>query len=318
MAEMELPDYDSLPVDPTHPAGAAWGLWGPQDELGMLNLLTPERIARAARLVQSGKVFALNWELELPDPPLFHRQRLEHTITGGSGLLHDDIYRNFNTQSSTQWDGFSHYGNFQFHTFYNGVTSAHITGQPGTRNGIQAWARRGIAGRAVLLDYRRWALSQHIEYSPGESHVITASELEAVAQAEGVKWETGDILIMRTGWIEWYKTLDQTGRETYSHMPHHFAGMSQDESTLRFLWDHHFAAVVSDNPAFEVFPIPAEKRSVHETLLALWGMPIGEMFNLDDLAADCAENGRYDCFFTSAPLNKLGGVASPPNALAIK
>src|SRR5947209_4026061 len=108
MAETELPDYDSLPVDPTHPAGAAWGLWGPEDELGLLNLLTPERVANAARLVQSGKAFAMNWDLELPDPPLFNRQRLEHTITGAGRLIHDDVYHNFNTQSSTQWDGFSH------------------------------------------------------------------------------------------------------------------------------------------------------------------------------------------------------------------
>lgn len=318
MAEPELPDYDSLPVDPTHPAGASWGLWGPQDELGMLNLLTPERVANAARLIQTGKVFALNWELELPNPPLFNRLHIEHEITGGSGLLHDDIYRNFNTQSSTQWDSFSHYGNFEFHTFYNGVTSADITGKQGTRNGIQAWARRGIAGRAVLLDYRRWTLSQGITYSPGESHIIKASELEAVAKAQGVEFQTGDIFIMRTGWIEWYNTLNEAERKVAAQDPPHFAGVERSEATRRFLWDRHVAAVVSDNPAFEMFPIPREERAMHETLLALWGVPIGEMFNLDALAADCAEDGRYEFFFTSAPLNKLGGVASPPNALAIK
>jgi hypothetical protein len=57
---------------------------------------------------------------------------------------------------------------------------------------------------------------------------------------------------------------------------------------------------------------------MHETILGLWGMPIGEMFYLEALAADCAEDGVYEFFLTSAPLNKLGGVASPPNALAIK
>ena len=57
---------------------------------------------------------------------------------------------------------------------------------------------------------------------------------------------------------------------------------------------------------------------MHETILALWGLPIGEMFDLEALADDCARDGFYEFFFTSAPLNKLGGVASPPNALAIK
>jgi hypothetical protein len=57
---------------------------------------------------------------------------------------------------------------------------------------------------------------------------------------------------------------------------------------------------------------------MHGTIIGLWGMPIGEMFQLDALATACADDRRYEFFFTAAPLNKLGGVASPPNALAIR
>jgi hypothetical protein len=96
----------------------------------------------------------------------------------------------------------------------------------------------------------------------------------------------------------------------------------QSEESLRFLWDNHFAAAASDNPSFEAYPVASDadkpRESMHGTIIGLWGMPIGEMFQLDALAADCDADRRYEFFFTSAPLNKAGGVASPPNALAIK
>jgi hypothetical protein len=96
-------------------------------------------------------------------------------------------------------------------------------------------------------------------------------------------------------------------------------GLEQCEDSLRFLWNNHFAAIAGDSPVFEAYP-PAnqEEGLMHGTIIGLWGMPIGEMFQLDLLAEACALDQRYEFFFTSAPLNKLGGVASPPNALAIK
>jgi hypothetical protein len=95
--------------------------------------------------------------------------------------------------------------------------------------------------------------------------------------------------------------------------------LEQCEDSLRFLWDNHFAAIASDNLPFEAYP-PAdpEEGLMHGVIIGLWGMPIGEMFQLDALATSCAADRRYEFFFTAAPLNKLGGVASPPNALAIK
>ena len=67
----KLPNFDELPIKPGNPPNSAWGLWGDKDQIGTLNLLTPERVANAARLVRHGQVFPLSWELELPDPPLF-------------------------------------------------------------------------------------------------------------------------------------------------------------------------------------------------------------------------------------------------------
>ncbi len=313
-----LPRFDELPVTPGAPDHSAWGLWGPDDELGTLNLLTPERIAAAARLIQTGKCFALNWSLELPSPPLFGREALQHTIKQRRPLVNDDVYHNYNPQSSSQWDGLTHYGNMTAQRFYNGVTQAQITGGPDTRNGIQVWARRGIAGRGILLDYQRWAAAQGITYSPGERHEITVEALQAVAQAQGTQFLPGDILLVRSGWIAWYTSLSQPEREALAAPPHTAVGLAQGEATLRFLWDQHFAAVAGDALAFEAYPAHPQHGFMHETLLALWGMPIGELFDLEALAEDCAADGRYAGFFTSAPLNTLGGVASPPNALFIK
>lgn len=313
-----LPTFDELPIKPHYPPHSAWGLFGDDDQIGMLNLLTPERVAAAARLVQHGQVFALNWELELPHPPLFGRQVLQHTINRRRHNVHDDVYDNFNTQSSSQWDGLTHYGH-RTHGFYNGVTEAQVTGKEGTRNGIEHWARRGIAGRGVLLDFPRFAAQHGIAFAPGERYTITAAQLQAAAAWQGVRFQIGDILLLRTGWVGWYEQLNEEQRAALAQPGALIvAGLEQSDDSLRFLWDNHFAAIACDNPPFEAYPPDPETGMIHETIIGLWGMPIGEMFQLDALAEACAADQRYEFFFTSAPLNKLGGVASPPNALAIR
>lgn len=316
-----LPSFDELPLKSGYPPHSAWGLFGDEDQVGTLNLLTPERVAAASRLVRDGQVFALNWELELPDPPLFNRPALNHTIKRRRQNVFDDIYDNFNTQSSSQWDGLTHYGHREY-GFYNGVSEDQITGAAGTRNGIEHWARRGIAGRGVLIDFQRFVSAQGIAFNPGERYAISAEQLQAAADWQGLRFQTGDILLLRTGWIEWYDGLNgEQRRQIAQPGALQIAGLDQSEDSLRFLWDNHFAAIGSDNPDFEAYPPLKDGQPgemMHSTIIGLWGMPIGEMFKLDALAAACATDRRYEFFFTSAPLNKLGGVASPPNALAIK
>jgi kynurenine formamidase len=297
-------------------------VFGDDDQIGTLNLLTPERVAAAARLVSAGQVFPMNWELEKPNPPLFSRSTLSHTIHRRRRNVFDDIYDNFNTQSSSQWDGLRHFGNRQY-GFYNGVTEEQIADPANHRNGIHHWARRGIAGRGVLIDFQRFADKHDIAFTPGDGSGITAEQLQAAADWQGLSFQTGDILLLRTGWIEWYDGLNEAQRTQLAEPGAlRASGLAQREDSLRFLWDNHFAAVASDTPSFEAAPLPAPSgesgEALHDTIIGLWGMPIGEMFTLDALAEACAADHRYEFFFTSAPLNKLGGVASPPNALAIK
>ncbi len=318
-----LPAFDELPIKPDLPPHSAWGVFGDDDQVGTLNLLTPERAAAAARLARQGLVFPLNWEMELPDPPLFDRTALKHTINRRRRNVFDDVYDNFNTQSSSQWDGLRHNGHRQF-GFYNGLTGDQIADEANPRNGIHHWARRGVAGRGVLIDFPRFAAAQGISFTLGERYGITPEQMQAAAEWQGVGFNPGDILLLRTGWIEWYSALNKEQRSNLSQPGALRAcGLEQGEESLRFLWDNHFAAIASDNPSFEAYPSappvngqPGE--SMHGVIIGLWGMPIGELFQLDPLAGACAADGRYEFFFTSAPLNKLGGVASPPNALAIK
>jgi hypothetical protein len=114
---MRLPTYAELLDRTDAPPGTAWGVFGPDDELGTLNLLTPERALAAARLVQRGEVFALNWAIELPDPHPFRQPPRRNQL--GFGVGRDDWLDNFYLQGSSQWDSLRHIAHPR-HGFYNG------------------------------------------------------------------------------------------------------------------------------------------------------------------------------------------------------
>jgi kynurenine formamidase len=322
----DLPPYAELPVTEGAPKGSSWGVWGDGDVFGTLNLLTPEGVRGATASIRTGRVFALNLELELPDPPAFGRDAMVHEVTGADGNSSDDIIRVWNTQASSQWDGFRHVRS-PAHGAYSGI--------PEGEHGIHHWARRGLAGRAVLADVARWREAEGRPIEAGEREEITVDDLEATLAHQGSIVETGDVFLFRTGWTTWYRGLDAAARAAWVADGNPAAGLLAHEDTAAWLWDHHVAAVGSDGPALEAWPIrlmmgertsraaladPAHAAAMflHFSLLPLLGMPIGELFDLDALAADCATTGTWDSFFTSAPINLQNGVASPPNALCIR
>jgi len=315
-----LPSYADLPVKPGAPAGSAWGLFGDDDQLGCLNLLTPERVLASAKLVRKGAVFPLNLPIDQPDPPLFGRgaPRVEFV----TGEVHrDDYLDNFWPQASSQWDSLRHI----LHPrdgFYNGVTADHVV-PGGGKLGVENMARRGIAGRGVLLDVARHleAAGRSLDYTTAT--VITKDVLSECAQQQDVAIETGDILIIRTGWLGWYlneATAEQKKELAGEAMVHLRApGIGPDEEMAAYLWDLHIAAVAGDNPSLEAWPPRPETGGfLHFRLIPLLGLNIGELWYLEGLAADCAQDGVFEFMVTSAPLNVPGGVGSPPNALAIK
>lgn len=142
-------------------------------------------------------------------------------------------------------------------------------------------------------------------------------------------------MIIRTGYTEELLTTDPKAQAEMLK-GHASAGLVGNEDSARWIWNHHFAAVAGDAIGFETFP-PASggmhnigtpppfftsnttdlKAVLHQYLLAFFGMPVGELWDLKNLSIKCAELKRWTFFLTSSPLNIPGGIASPPNALAI-
>lgn len=128
----------------------------------------------------------------------------------------------------------------------------------------------------------------------------------------------GDILLVRTGFLKAYQALSPSERIDLATNPPAFLGLEPSEEMADFLHDSYFSAVVSDNPAVEAAPLPEEfEGSLHEYLIPLWGVPIGEMWDLERLSVLCEKRKGWKFLVTSAPFNVKGGVASWANAIAI-
>lgn len=114
-------------------------------------------------------------------------------------------------------------------------------------------------GRGVLLDYLSWAQSQGIQYSPVSRHCITVKELEAVAVDSGVEILQGDILLVRTGFVEWHNNASPSEQRKGTEQGGNWAGVEGSEECLQWFWDKHFAAVGGDAIVFEAWP-PTDER----------------------------------------------------------
>ncbi|KDR82139.1 hypothetical protein GALMADRAFT_222020 [Galerina marginata CBS 339.88] len=319
---MPLPTFDELPPFKNFP-GCAWGVWGPDDQLGTVNLLTEDVIQRAAtEEIKLGRTVSLNWPINFPEKPLFNRKtpEIKMIIKREGGMPRDDEIH-MNSQSGSQWDGMRHYGIVEHGVFYNNTDAksmpAGIIPLPNpsdidpslSRIGIQNWATHGICGRGVLLDLVGYHTKDEgkLPYDPWTTHAISVANLEAVAKHQNVEFRRGDILLLRVGFIQKYYAVTSSDRQALGARPETFAGIEQSEDMKRFLWNNHFAAIASDQPALE---------QLTRTVIRLWGMPLGEFFDLEKLSQTCAETGRYTFFFSSWPLHIIGGCASPPNAAA--
>jgi len=327
-------NYDDLLA--AQPAGASWGVFGAGDQLGTINRLTPERVAAAAQLIRTGRRFGLDYAMDAFEPyPTGTRRPLEHHVFSNNEFHRDDWVDSFYLQSSSQLDALRHIGH-PVHGFYGGLSPADNSADS-TALGIHSYAEAGIAGRGVLLDVPRYFEREGLDfdgspYATERTIPVDAAMLDEVAHSQGVEFRGGDLLLLRTGWAGHYlaKTPDERAATPWRVSP----GLAQKENVLRWLWEREIALVAADNLAVEADPVidsdfrtPGEtppERGVdhsgmlHRPLIALLGMAVGELWRLDDLAADCASDGVYEFFLTAKPLNLRGGVGSPPNALAIK
>ena len=323
------PRYDDLPrPDDGSGLPLAWGVWGPDDEVGTLNRITPATVAVAAAEIRDGRRFNLNLPLEEPFGVTHegsHRRRaapkptlVAEEIPGR--VTRDDKLDGFWLQGSTQWDGLSHFAD-PTHGFYNHAPLASITHGPASRNGIDKALAHGIAGRCVLADLARYFARIGRDWGPLGGRRCTAEELAACLTAQGVALRPGDILLVRTGWLAaFHAAPDAAARDALVRGKdggRDYSGLSGQEDMWRFLWDSGVAAVAADNVTVEVWPIFPWKPALHLAIARL-GLVIGEFFDFEALAEDSAATGRYTGFFTAAPLFLRGGIGSPGNALAIR
>jgi kynurenine formamidase len=325
-----LPSYDELQRRVDAPPGTTWGLFGETSDLGTLNLLTAERVLAAKELAREGRAISLDLGLsDIQIPPSHQRSGLDHVLFG-NGVCHRDDHLHLYTQAATHFDGFGHMRHHH-HGFYNGAPDESVVS--GERLGIDHIARRGIIGRAVLVDIPRFldAVGRpQLDHREGEPFGIDL--VEQVLEHQGVQRLPGDIILLRTGWLDHYfNTLSAEERRA---MPGRLRspGLIQAHETLAWLWDTRVSVIVSDNAGVECFPpvptspfnrdMPADAGIppglMHPTLIAIMGFVIGELWWLDELASDCALDGVYESLFVAKPLNLRGGVGSPANALAIK
>lgn len=162
--------------------------------------------------------------------------------------------------------------------FYGGTTKDEILNRGNDRIGIQHWAREGITGRGVLIDYASWAAKRGIEYLALSRHSIKLRDIIDIAQEEQISFERGDILLIRSGFTNEWNSMSLEAKQSYADWktPEH-AGVEATTEILEWIWNTGFSAVAGDAVSFEVFP-PTTDFMLHEYLIAGWGMPIGKSY----------------------------------------
>lgn len=312
----ERPAYTELPTLGDTGERCSWDYFGREDEFGCLNFITPDVVAAAAREVSTGQVVNLNLPLGEPQPQFWAtREAPQHRTLKRGRNVRDDYIDRLYTQGSTQWDGFRHIRYREF-GYYGGRNDEDLDLRG--ELGIASWAERGVIGRGVLLD-----VHASVEPAPDERFPIGPEVVEATLRAQETAVREGDILLIRTGWVDWYRGLpvkvrgELATRLNADRKSAALPGLDPGVEMAAWLWDHGIAAVAFDNPTAEALPFVPSEGWAHHRLLALLGLPLGELWSLKSLATACASNSRWTFMLTTAPMYIPGGVATPANAYAV-
>lgn len=330
------------------PEGSTWGDFGPDDQLGRLNLLTPERVLKAVAEVRTGQAFCLSLPLDLPGgnslnprrhPPRLRPTMAQHVprwmyevgsdVEGATDVINDDAAL-IHLQYSSQWDSFAHAGSlFDSNgdgkpgpVFYNGYRGGiELPGVQGSGDqmssyakslGIENFARKGIQGRGVMID-----LHAHL----GDARTVVGYDrLAAIMKADGVVVEEGDMVVLHTGFSQ--QLMNWKGQPDPKRI-HEINPVldGRDPKLLQWITDSGIAALCADNYAVENAGAakPAGRCAMlplHEHCLFKLGVPLGEIWYVTELAAWLRANGRSRFLLTAPPLRLPGAVGSPVTPIA--
>jgi kynurenine formamidase len=290
---------------------SSWGRWGPEDELGALNQITPEHVVAAARLVRSGVVVSLSLPLnttrapDCPAPAEF-RMTQNHDADAGLGAMgfaKDFIGVDYHSDGHTHIDALCHVA--YEGRLYNDVEAGSVTADGAAAEAIDV-VKDGLLGRGVLLDVPRLRGVQWLE--PGE-HVMRA-ELEAAERAQGVEIGEGDILLVRTG----------HPRRLAEHGPWDTASLKAGlhPTVMPLLAERGVVALGCDGNS-DTAPSSTEGVAfpIHVLALNAMGVLLLDYLDLEELRGACEAAGRWEFLCVTAPLRVDGGTGSPVNPLAI-
>lgn len=296
-----------------------WGRWGERDERGALNHITREKRRSAAGLVRRGATFSLAIPVANgrgPQRGLGGRINPLHfmTATGcdpaggielGYGCRFTDDFLAMTVQGGTQWDALCHI--FYGDQLYNGHPATSVTSSGAARNGIDK-VHADFVSRGVLLDVARHEGVSCLQ--PG--HAIRTAHLEAAERAQGVTVGSGDILLVRTGQMSTVGNFSDWsafhGREAGLHW-----------ETAEWLHERQVAAVAADNSMVEASEVlDGVMVPFHMLALCNLGIHLGEFWYLEELAADCADDGVWEFLLVAQGLPIVGGTGTPVNPLALK
>ncbi|NLG46917.1 cyclase family protein [Gordonia sp. (in: high G+C Gram-positive bacteria)] len=301
-----------------------WGKWGPDDEVGSLNYLTPDQVLRGAAQIKRGALFTLQRLIGDPngDPvwpgrsPATREMILDesHWDEGSDGpafpggLHYADDKINAFLQGSTQYDALGHvwydgkiWNGYDARTTIGGLDKASVA----------PIGERGVAGRAVLLDMARYRGKPYLD--PKET--FTHRDLIACAEQQGTPIEKRDIIMIRTNHLQLFFEKGDAFYDDFCE-----SGLEYSPELVEWFQDMEIPNLVTDTIANEVTVDPSTGVALvlHNALMRNLGIAFTEICNLEALADDCAEDGRYSCFYVAAPLKIHRATGSPVNPVAIK
>ena len=287
-----------------------WGRWGSDDELGTLNLITPEKRAQAGSLVREGVSVTCS-RLIVPEiapdvtsiPPLHYMIRTGEAApaTGPHGSS-DFIGLSFHGLTITHLDSLCH--QFWDGKMYNGKPASLVTAEHKATVGAVDQAQNGVVTRGVLLDITKVKGKDWLEAGEG----VFTEDLEAAEEAQGVHVEEGDALLLRLGW---YKRRQEVGPPASGRPGLH-------AETLPWLHRRGVSIIAADaSQDMDPSGYPTLGLPVHRVGIVAMGLWLIDAANFEGVAETCRRLNRWEFMFMVAPLRFKNATGSPVNPLAV-